>query len=76
MTLIADFLTGSLLTLLLPVFLLLALVAWYMLVLRRVPEPADGKDAAATSGEPASAAEATPAPSVAVSEEANRPPDA
>jgi hypothetical protein len=42
---IADFLTGSLLTLLLPVALLIALVVWYLMFLRRVPEPADGKEA-------------------------------
>jgi hypothetical protein len=35
---IADFLAGSLLSLLLPVLLLIALVVWYMMFLRRVPD--------------------------------------
>ena len=47
MTLFASFLAGSLLTLLLPTFLLIALVVWYMLFLRRVPEPTDGEQPAA-----------------------------
>ncbi len=37
----ATFLAGSLLTLLMPVCLLIALVVWYMLVLRRDPGPAE-----------------------------------
>ena len=48
MTLIADgFLAGSLLTLLLPVALLIALVIWYLMFLRRVPEPSEGGEAVA-----------------------------
>jgi hypothetical protein len=39
---IADFLAGSLLTLLMPVALLIALVAWYWWFSARVPETADG----------------------------------
>ena len=38
---IASFLAGSLLTLLLPVGLLIALAVWYLLFLRRVPETTD-----------------------------------
>lgn len=38
---IATFLAGSLLTLLLPVLLLIALVAWYWWFSARVPETAD-----------------------------------
>jgi hypothetical protein len=37
----ADFLAGALLTLLLPVALLIALVVWYYMISRRVPETAD-----------------------------------
>ena len=39
---IASFLAGSLLTLLLPALLLTALVVWYVMVLRRHPEPDAG----------------------------------
>lgn len=50
MTLIADgFLAGSLLTLLLPVALLLALVYWYLHFIRKVPETVEGKETAAAS---------------------------
>lgn len=40
---IAAFLAGSLLTLLLPVGLLIALVVWYWLFSVRVPENVDGR---------------------------------
>jgi hypothetical protein len=50
---IADFLAGSLLTLLLPVALLIALVAWYWWFSSRVPDTGDGPDTSAT---PAAAA--------------------
>ena len=43
-----TFLAGSLLTLLLPVALLIALVVWYWVVSRRVPETADRPDPAPT----------------------------
>lgn len=36
---VAAFLAGALLSLLLPVGLLIALTVWYLLFLRRVPEP-------------------------------------
>lgn len=49
----ADFLAGALLTLLLPVALLIALVAWYWWFSARVPETADGSRRHA---EPAAAA--------------------
>jgi hypothetical protein len=52
MTLIASFLAGSLLSLLLPVSLLIALVVWYLMFLRRVPEPDAGKDAPMTPATP------------------------
>jgi hypothetical protein len=45
---IATFTAGALLSLLLPVLLLIALVVWYLLFLRRVPEPSDGSQAAAS----------------------------
>ena len=50
---IATFLAGSLLTLLLPVALLIALVVWYVKFVRRVP----GTDESAESGTPAAAPE-------------------
>ena len=53
----ADFLAGSLLTLLLPVALLIALVAWYWWFSARVPETADGRKAS-------TAAATNPGPSV------------
>ena len=60
MTLIADgFLAGSLLTLLLPVALLIALVYWYVKFIRKVPETAEGADAATGS------AAANPGPAAA-----------
>lgn len=37
---IASFLAGALLSLLLPTLLLIALTVWYMLFLRRAPDPA------------------------------------
>ena len=54
---IADFLAGALLTLLLPVALLIALVAWYWWFSARVPETADGRKAS-------TAAATNPGPSV------------
>jgi hypothetical protein len=41
----ATFLAGSLLTLLLPVGLLIALTVWYVMFVRRVPETGDGQEA-------------------------------
>jgi hypothetical protein len=63
---IATFLAGSLLSLLLPVLLLIALVAWYWWFSARVPETADGPEAGAApaAANPAPAA-ANPAPAPA-----------
>ena len=55
---IATFLAGSLLTLLLPIALLIALVVWYWRFSARVPETVD------TPG-PGTAAAPTPAPAAA-----------
>jgi hypothetical protein len=55
---IADFLAGALLTLLLPVALLIALVAWYWIVTARMPDTANRPE---TSTTPAAA---TPGPNV------------
>ena len=59
---IASFLAGSLLSLLIPVLLLLAIVAWYDLLFRRSGEPADtsdlGRSGAEASGSGESAAPA------------------
>lgn len=44
MTLFASFLAGSLLSLLLPVLLLIALVVWSVRYTRAVPEPVEGQD--------------------------------
>jgi hypothetical protein len=52
---VATFLAGSLLTLLLPVLLLIALVVWYWKVVERVPGPDE-------PAEPGSAPAANPAP--------------
>jgi hypothetical protein len=41
---IADFLAGALLSLLLPTLLLIALVVWYFMFLRRVPETGDATE--------------------------------
>jgi hypothetical protein len=41
----ATFLAGSLLTMLLPVCLLIALAIWYTLALRRVPDPPEPPEA-------------------------------
>jgi hypothetical protein len=54
---IATFLAGSLLTLLLPVALLIALVVWYWWFSVRVPDTADGR-------EPSKPAATNPGPSV------------
>jgi hypothetical protein len=54
----ADFFLGALLTLLLPVLLLIALVVWYYLFSRSVPETADATGA---GQEPAAA---NPGPSI------------
>jgi len=62
---IADFLAGSLLTLLLPVALLIALVAWYWWFSARVPETADGRKgstAAATNPGPSVSENLPPEP--------------
>lgn len=58
MTLIATFLAGSLLSLLLPVCLLIALVVWYVGFIRRVPETGEGEGA--TAGNPAAGGAAPP----------------
>ncbi len=42
---IADFLAGALLSLLLPTLLLIALVVWYFMFLRRVPENSEPEPA-------------------------------
>jgi hypothetical protein len=47
MTIIASFLAGSLLSLLMPVLLLIALVVWSMRYTRAIPEPVEGQDQAA-----------------------------
>ena len=64
----ADFLAGALLTLLLPVALLIALVAWYWWFSARVPETADGRkrstSAAATNPGPAVPENLPPEPGV------------
>jgi hypothetical protein len=55
---IATFLAGSLLTLLLPVALLIALVGWYWYFSVRVPDTADGSKPATPPAPP------NPGPSV------------
>ncbi len=52
---IASFLAGSLLTILLPLAVLMALVVWYFLFLRRVPDPAPRASRTDASGPPSAA---------------------
>jgi hypothetical protein len=59
---IATFLAGSLLTLLLPIALLIALVVWYWRFSARVPETTEGPGTAAAT--PAAPAAANPEPGV------------
>jgi hypothetical protein len=50
---IASFLAGSLLSLLIPALLLIALAVWYVLFLRRAPDAGPGRSAAdAGTGNP------------------------
>jgi hypothetical protein len=60
---IAAFLAGSLLSLLLPTLLLIALVVWYWMFIRRVPEPTDGSDGGTPGAAPAPPSSASPAAS-------------
>lgn len=78
MMLVGTFLAGALLSLLIPVFLLIALVAWYLLFIRGVPETAEGRDATRPTqpGQATDVPVADPGPSVALSDEVNRVPDA
>jgi len=58
----ATFLAGSLLTVLLPIALLIALVVWYWRFSSRVPETTEGPGTAAAA--PGAPAAANPGPSV------------
>jgi hypothetical protein len=62
---IATFLAGSLLTLLLPVALLIALVVWYWRFSSRVPDTTEGPGTAAAA--PAAPTAPNPVPSVSES---------
>jgi hypothetical protein len=55
MTLIADFLAGSLLSLLLPTAMLIALVVWYLKFIRDVPDTTEEELAGAPAGSPGAA---------------------
>ena len=61
---IATFLAGSLLTLLLPIALLIALVVWYWRFSARVPETAEGPGPDTAAAAPPAPAAANPGPSV------------
>ena len=50
LTLASDFLAGSLLTLVLPLALLIAIVIWYMAAVKRVPRRPSKREDAATLG--------------------------
>jgi hypothetical protein len=50
---IAAFLAGSLLSILLPTFLLIALVVWYWKFVARVPETSEPPDKPSDAGETA-----------------------
>jgi hypothetical protein len=56
----SSFLAGSLLSLLLPVLIFLAILVWYLTFIKRVPDTVDGSDAEAAGGAPA---DASPPPS-------------
>ena len=56
---IASFLAGSLLTLLVPILILIALMAWYWLFLRRAPDSSLGRSRTGGAGEAAVPPEAT-----------------
>ena len=53
---IAAFLAGSLLSLLLPIALLIALVVWYVRLIERAPGPADVSEPARPASDPAKSA--------------------
>jgi hypothetical protein len=55
---IATFLAGSLLTLLLPIALLIALVVWYWRFSSRVPETAEGPGTGTSAAAPPAPAQA------------------
>lgn len=61
---IATFLAGSLLSLLLPTLLLIALVVWYVRFIGRIPGPDDTSEPARPASDPAKSAssEAVPPP--------------
>lgn len=65
MIILASFLAGSLLSLLLPVGVLIAIVAWHMTVIRRVPRELDSPELRATvrAGDPPQSSSSEPAPS-------------
>jgi hypothetical protein len=58
---IAAFLAGALLSLLLPTLLLIALVVWYWMFVRQVPEPTESPEPPAPAT-PAPSGEAAPPP--------------
>lgn len=62
---IAAFLAGSLLTILVPIGLLISLMVWYVVLIRRVPGPADGTEPARSAPEspPSTPPETSPPPS-------------
>jgi hypothetical protein len=68
---IAAFLAGSLLTILLPIGLLIALMAWYVTFVRRVPGP----DATSATEAPATAPGGGRAAPAADGAEGSRPSD-
>jgi hypothetical protein len=55
-----NFLAGSLLTILLPLTLLIALAIWYVRVVRHVPEDTPASSASLPSADVLAAAEQTP----------------
>lgn len=57
---IASFLAGSLLSLLLPTLLLIALVVWYLGFLRRVPDTPEPPDSGSRAAAPEPAPSASP----------------
>jgi hypothetical protein len=59
---VATFLAGSLLSLLIPLCLFIALTVWYVKFVRRVPDTTDASEPGATTA-PSNPAPSNPAPS-------------
>jgi|GEM_PF-3714042 len=71
---IATFLAGSLLSILVPICLLIALLAWYDILFRRHGEPADASDIGRSGAEASAAGDTGAAAEASGAGETRRPP--